>query len=41
MQNVLDINSMRLIQESRHAVTYQPLQRSFLEIYERVNLQMP
>jgi lipopolysaccharide biosynthesis glycosyltransferase len=41
MQNVLDINSMRIIQESRHAVTYQSLQRSFLEIYERVNLQRP
>lgn len=37
LQNVLDINSMRLIQESRHWVTQPSLQRSFLEMYELAN----
>lgn len=37
LQEVLDINSMRLIQENRHWVTHQPLQRSFLETYELAN----
>jgi hypothetical protein len=37
LQKVLDINSMRLIQESRHWVTQPSLQRSFLEMYELAN----